>query len=123
MGCYMARNGVLHDFGGYNESTWALGTCGAHAYLPIPPKGSHTALYCSITILNLVLMTWLIVHSSSLERPCYMILEVGIAQHRLWRHVLASGAHTCLPIPPKGIITALYYSITAKYGVDDVAYI
>jgi hypothetical protein len=52
-----------------------------------------------------------------------MLLEVGIAQHRLWRHVLASGAHTCLPIPPKGIITALYYSITAKYGVDDVAYI
>jgi hypothetical protein len=51
-----------------------------------------------------------------------MILEVVIAQHRLWRHVLACGAHTCLPIPPKGPFTALYCSITAIYGVDDVAY-
>ena len=51
-----------------------------------------------------------------------MILEVGIAQHRLWRHVLACGAHTCMPIPLEGIITALYCSKAAIYGVDDVAY-
>ena len=46
-----------------------------------------------------------------------MILEVGIAQHRLWRHVLAYGAHTCMPIPLEGIITALYYSKAAIDGV------
>jgi hypothetical protein len=37
-----------------------------------------------------------------------MILEVEIAQHRLWRHVLVRGAHTCMPIPTKGIIAALH---------------
>jgi hypothetical protein len=50
-----------------------------------------------------------------------MILEVGIAQHRLWRHVLAYGAHTYMPIPLEGIITTLYYSKAAIGGVDDVA--
>jgi hypothetical protein len=44
-----------------------------------------------------------------------MILGVAIAQHTLWRHVLAFGAHTCMPIPLEGIITAVY-------GVDDVAF-
>ncbi len=51
-----------------------------------------------------------------------MILEVGIGRHRLWRHVLACGAHTCLPIPLQGSHTAPYCSITAIYGGDDVAY-
>jgi hypothetical protein len=51
-----------------------------------------------------------------------MVLEVGIAQHRLWRHVLVCGAHTSMPIPLEGIITALYCSIAAIYGVDEMAY-
>jgi hypothetical protein len=51
-----------------------------------------------------------------------MILEVGIAQHRLSRHVLACGAHTCIPIPLEGIETVPYCSRTAIYGGDDVAY-
>jgi hypothetical protein len=51
-----------------------------------------------------------------------MLLEVGIAQHRLWTHVLVCGAHTCMPIPLEGIITALYCSKAVIYGVDDVAY-
>jgi len=50
-----------------------------------------------------------------------MILGVAIAQHTLWRHVLACGAHTCIPIPLEGIITALYCSEATIYGVDDVA--
>jgi hypothetical protein len=49
MGCYTARSGVLHDFGGNHESTWASDTCGAHACLHSPPEGSHIAPYCSIT--------------------------------------------------------------------------
>ena len=69
----------------------------------------------------MVLLTWHIAYSG-LERSCYMILEVGIAQHRLWRHVLAYGAHTCMPFPLEGINTALYYSKAAIYGGDDVAY-
>jgi hypothetical protein len=52
-----------------------------------------------------------------------LFLEVGIAQHRLWRHVLAYGAHTYMPIPLEGINTALYCSKAAKDGGDDVAYI
>jgi hypothetical protein len=32
------------------------------------------------------------------------------------------GAHTCMPILLKGIITARYCSRTAIYGVADVAY-
>jgi hypothetical protein len=67
------------------------------------------------------LLTWHIVYSG-LERSCYMILEVAIAQHRLWRHVLACGAHTCMHIPLEGIITALYCSKAAIYGVADMAY-
>jgi hypothetical protein len=52
-----------------------------------------------------------------------LFLEIGIAQHRLWRHVLAYGAHTCMLIPLEGIITkALYCSRTAMDGVDDVVY-
>jgi hypothetical protein len=50
-----------------------------------------------------------------------MILEVGIAQHRLSRHVLACGAHTCMPIPLEGIETVPYCSRTAMYAGDDVA--
>jgi hypothetical protein len=51
-----------------------------------------------------------------------MILEVEITQHTLWRHVLACGAHTCMPIPLEGIITVVYCSKAAIYGVADVAY-
>jgi hypothetical protein len=51
-----------------------------------------------------------------------LFLEVGIAQHRLWRHVLSYGAHTYMPIPLEGIGTALYCSKAAIDGVDDVAY-
>ena len=50
-----------------------------------------------------------------------LFLEVGIAQHRLWRHVLAYGAHTYMPIPLEGIETALYCSRAAIVGGDDVA--
>jgi hypothetical protein len=50
-----------------------------------------------------------------------MISEIGIAQHTLWRHVLACGPHTCMPIPLEGIITVLYYSKAVLYGVADVA--
>ena len=69
----------------------------------------------------MVLLTWHIVYSG-LERSCYMILEVGIAQYRLWRHVLAYGAHTYMPIPLEGINTARYCSKAAIDGGDDVAY-
>jgi hypothetical protein len=53
-----------------------------------------------------------------------MILEVVIAQHRLWRHVLVRGAHTCLPIPTKGIIAALHCKLdnSTRTAIDDVAY-
>jgi hypothetical protein len=50
-----------------------------------------------------------------------MIMEIGIAQHRLWRHVLTYGAHTYMPIPLEGIKMALYCSKAAIDGVDDVA--
>jgi hypothetical protein len=50
-----------------------------------------------------------------------LFLEVGIAQHRLWRHVLAY-AHTYMPIPLEGISTTLYCSKAVIDGVNDVAY-
>ena len=51
-----------------------------------------------------------------------LFLEVGIAQHRLWRHVISYGAHTYMLIPLEGINTALYCSKAAVDGGDDVAY-
>jgi hypothetical protein len=108
MGCYMARNGVLHDFGSYHESTWASGIRGVHACLSIPLEGIITALYCSRTDIYGVDDVAYSIFSH--ERSCYMILEVGIAQYRLWGHVIAYGAHTCMHIPLEGIITALYCS-------------
>jgi len=47
-----------------------------------------------------------------------MILEVGIAQHRLWRHVLACGAHTCMLIPLEGIMTARNCSIIQELRIN-----
>jgi hypothetical protein len=54
------------------------------------------------------------------RRGCDMILEVTISP-RTWASGIC-GAHACLPIPLEGIITALYYSRTAIYGVANVAY-
>ena len=65
-------------------------------------------------------VAYIYIYNYNLERSCYMILEVGIARHRLWRHVLACGAHTCMPIPLEVIITALYCSkAVILYMVDD----
>ena len=47
MGCYMTCSGVLRDFGSYHGPTWALYTCGAHTYMPIPLKGIKTIPYYS----------------------------------------------------------------------------
>jgi hypothetical protein len=52
MGCYVARSGVLHDFGRYHESTWASRICGAHTCMHIPLEGIITALYCSRTAID-----------------------------------------------------------------------
>jgi hypothetical protein len=65
MGCYMAKSGVLHDFGSYHESTWASGICGAHVYMSIPLQRHHNyrVLYIAQKLLYLVLLTWHVAYS------------------------------------------------------------
>jgi hypothetical protein len=113
---------MILDVATTRHVSWRLVVaCGAHTCLEIPPKRSHTVPCCLITA-KLVLMTWHIL-CISLGRPCYMIWEVVMARYRSWRHVVACGANACLHIPPKGPYTAPYCLITAKFDVDDVAYI
>ena len=47
--------------------------CGAHVCLKIPPKGPHTAPYCSKAAQELQSMPWHI-QQNSLQRPCHMVL-------------------------------------------------
>jgi hypothetical protein len=47
--------------------------------------------------------------------------DFGSYHESTWASGICS-AHACLPIPLEGIITDLYYSRTAIYGVADVAY-